>query len=146
MSCSNHVNIFRTHFQSFRHYRKSVIMIIAKCILSVILIIIFPKSITRREMRCLSVMNDLCSCVINKFKCLIIVLVSSLFTLVSLILHLAIFWKASLPSNIPSPDLPKLCIAHYLYSIYKFSKIVQTQMGRDHVVLKILWNAVQLSV
>lgn len=80
ISFSNHVNIHRTHSKSLKHHLTSVVMVIAKCILSVVHVVMGHKVVAQREMHFSCVLGDLCCCVIKYSKCEIIVKVLSLFT------------------------------------------------------------------
>lgn len=109
MSFSNYVNVFHTHSQSFKHFRTSVATVVPKFILSVTLVVIGHKVVTRRATHFSWVMGDLCCCIIKYSKCEITIEVLSLLTLVSLVLHLAFSEKASQLRNLASPSLPELC-------------------------------------
>lgn len=97
MSCSNYVNICRTHTQSPEHCHTSVITVVPKTILRVMLVVSCLKAVTRREILC-SCIQMLYVVVLSKYvKCVNIVKV---YHNSSPIPHLVIFGKKILTEQL----------------------------------------------
>lgn len=108
MSCSNHINMFCTHFQSFTCYYTSFIIILTKSTFGVTLVVSCNKGCCIKWSIFSYVLDDL-SCIISVQVCGHNQILS-LFTSVPLIPDLAKFQR--IPSNLASSNLPKLCTLH----------------------------------
>lgn len=64
MMCTYHVNMYHTHFQSFKHGRTSVVTILAKYIFGVALGVIRRKVVSLRKV-CYSCVLSVPHCVIK---------------------------------------------------------------------------------